>query len=697
MAHALLNFKCCRCAYTASARHARPFKSIMKHYDLVHATEPDFSFCCGVENCSRIYRNVRSYEFHLKIKHREFYEHHVRRVQNVAVVNGPRPNIDVGYIGIEDPFENPDERNDNADLDIEQEGEAILHAPGAGRYDIYRHLTIVMLSLREKYNVSETACSFVAQQIQSLVNLTSDQIVSKIEREQLDPAIGIDLQEILHQQMQPINDACQDLSSAKLLHKYVKQHMGYVEPVELIVGEVNGVSHSMQYVPILHTLKALLQHEDILAQVLQGHASQYGVLRDFCDGDVFQHNPLFQQHRWALQIELYYDDFTVTNPLGTRCRDYKLSAVYFILNNLHPKFRSQLDNIHLVALAQYSKVVAQHGLNALLRPVVDDIKILENEGIIIECHGQQHHFFGTVSFVASDNLGAHALGRFPENFSTAHKICRFCQARRAEFQAVHTDMNFPQRTKQAHNAQVRAVEHDETLVPVYSIKGNSVLNELQYYHIIDGLPSDIAHDCFEGLVPDITMKVLSRCVDENLFTFQELNYALESFQFAAADKGNKPGPIILLARGTARLKCTQSQMWCFVRIMPFLLGHLIPIGNPHWDLFLSLLDMIEWICAPAITTGGIGYMRGVIEDCLDLFRELYPEQNTKPKTHYITHYPTQTHKFGPLTRCWTIRLEGKHVFFKGIFQRTKNRIFFPKRLLSDTNANKPCCIHQTAS
>ena len=158
----------------------------------------------------------------------------------------------------------------------------------------------------------------------------------------------------------------------------------------------------------------------------------------------------------------------------------------------------------------------------------------------------------------------------------------------------------------------------------------------------------------------------------NLFTFQELNYALESFEFAAADKGNKPGSIILLARGTARLKCTQSQMWCFVRIMPFLLGHLIPIGNPHWDLFLSLLDMIEWICAPAITTGGIGYMRGVIEDCLDLFRELYPEQNTKPKTHYITHYPTQTHKFGPLTRCWTIRLEGKHVFFKGIFQRTKN-------------------------
>ena len=72
-----------------------------------------------------------------------------------------------------------------------------------------------------------------------------------------------------------------------------------------------------------------------------------------------------------------------------------------------------MDNIQLVALTQHHRVVAQHGLNAFLRPIIDDIKSLENEGIDIECHGQQHHFFGTVSFVAADNLGAHAL---PEKF-----------------------------------------------------------------------------------------------------------------------------------------------------------------------------------------------------------------------------------------------------------------------------------------
>ena len=135
-------------------------------------------------------------------------------------------------------------------------------------------------------------------------------------------------------------------------------------------------------------------------------------------------------------------------------------------------------------------------------------------------------------------------------------------------------------------------------------------------------------------------------------------------------------------------------MWCFVRLLPFLVGHSVPEGNRHWGLFLSLLDLIEWVCAPAITQGGIGYLRGIIEDCLDLFKDLYPEVSTKPKAHYITHYPTQIKKFGPLSRCWTIRFEGKHVFFKGIFQRTKNRKNICKTL-AERHQRKQALRHES--
>ncbi len=126
--------------------------------------------------------------------------------------------------------------------------------------------------------------------------------------------------------------------------------------------------------------------------------------------------------------------------------------------------------------------MAPHGLKALLQPVIDDLKTLETEGIHVEYEGQMHHLFGTISVIADDNLGAHAIGRFYENFSTVHRLCRFCRATKEHFQGIHTD-EFPERTKETHNAQARVVERDQTMAPSYGVKGQSCLNQLQFYHV----------------------------------------------------------------------------------------------------------------------------------------------------------------------------------------------------------------------
>ena len=677
---------------------------MLKHYDLVHAMEGNFRFTCGVRSCPKTYKSTRSYQRHLTKEHKEYCERHnlnhrgggdgdAAADDHNVVEQGP---IDLSYLEV---F-NEDDMDVNQDLHQQDIIAQQPLQPVPDEYDIHRHVAMIMLNLREKFKVSESTCSFVAQQLQTLVSLTGDQVVDEIHRKltQVNAEGDIDLHEILYQQLQPTIDACQDFASSKILKKYVSEHMDYVAPVELAVGEVNGGERrpTMQYIPILETLKMLLKHEDVLGQVMQNRISQDGVLRDFCDGDVFQNNVLFQQHRNSLQIQLYYDDFTPTNPIGSHSRSNKLSAIYFVLGNLHPKYRSQLDNIQLVALAPYQKVVAQHGLDAFFKPVVDDIKILENEGIEIECQGQLHHFYGTVTVVVADNLGAHSLAKLQESFAHAHVICRFCQTRRADFQGVHRDGDFEQRTKQGHDAQVAAVQQDDSLIPIYGVKGPSCLSEVQYYHVIDGLPSDIAHDLFEGLVPDITIKVLNSLVEDEMFTFEEVNEKLADFEFAAADRGNKPPPLILVRHGHARLKCTQSQMWCFVRILPFLVGCLVPAENDYWDLLLHMLDMIECVCAPAQSRGDVEHMRDVIEDCLDKFKELYPEENTKPKTHYITHYPTQTLKFGPLCRCWTIRFEGKHEFFKGVFNRSKNRKNVCKTM-AERHQQRQALLHSSES
>ena len=50
-------------------------------------------------------------------------------------------------------------------------------------------------------------------------------------------------------------------------------------------------------------------------------------------------------------------------------------------------------------------------------------------------------------------------------------------------------------------------------------------------------------------------------------------------------------------------------MWCLIRNLPLMIGDLIPENNKHWELILSLLQIISIIFAPAIyyTRGDILY------------------------------------------------------------------------------------------
>lgn len=49
-----------------------------------------------------------------------------------------------------------------------------------------------------------------------------------------------------------------------------------------------------------------------------------GILGDYCDGECFHNNPLFQENPCAFQIQLYYDELEVCNPLGSKAKKHKL-------------------------------------------------------------------------------------------------------------------------------------------------------------------------------------------------------------------------------------------------------------------------------------------------------------------------------------------------------------------------------------
>lgn len=77
-------------------------------------------------------------------------------------------------------------------------------------------------------------------------------------------------------------------------------------------------------------------------------------------------------------------------------------------------------------------------------------------------------------------------------------------------------------------------------------------------------------------------------------------------------------------------------MWCLIRLLPLIVGDLIPIEDPHWKNFLLLLDICDYVSAPVVSRGVAGHLRILIWEHHTNFKRLYQRPLT-PKFHYMIH------------------------------------------------------------
>ena len=54
-------------------------------------------------------------------------------------------------------------------------------------------------------------------------------------------------------------------------------------------------------------------------------------MRDICDGALFQENGLFREHSNGLEIQFYYDNVEVCNPLESKAKVQKLDNMFYYL------------------------------------------------------------------------------------------------------------------------------------------------------------------------------------------------------------------------------------------------------------------------------------------------------------------------------------------------------------------------------
>ena len=81
-------------------------------------------------------------------------------------------------------------------------------------------------------------------------------------------------------------------------------------------------------------------------------------------------------------------------------------------------------------------------------------------------------------------------------------------------------------------------------------------------------------------------------------------------------------------------------MWCLSRMLPLLIGDLIPPEDNHWENFLRLLQIEELVFAPTCSVQLAAYLEVLVSEYLDEFAVLH-ERPMTPKHHYMVHYPRQ--------------------------------------------------------
>jgi hypothetical protein len=199
-------------------------------------------------------------------------------------------------------------------------------------------------------------------------------------------------------------------------------------------------------------------------------------------------------------------------------KTHKLGIVLFTLGNVHPKFRSSLKVIHLIATAT-APVIEKHGIDCILKPFLDDIRKLESTGVSVTIRGVPRTFYGSLLVFLADNLASHLLGGFKESFSFATRICRTCNASQDTYRTSFNSNDFLLRTEHQHKIQCDLLQGSllSHFSQSYGINQKSALSELENFKIVEGgLPHDAMHDICKGVCCREIPLLLLHCINPKL-------------------------------------------------------------------------------------------------------------------------------------------------------------------------------------
>lgn len=111
-------------------------------------------------------------------------------------------------------------------------------------------------------------------------------------------------------------------ASAPCQPSYTARELPLEKPAEFLMSTDK---QSTVYVPVLRTLQALLNKEDILEKALSSEIAQANVYQSYEDGLRFKKSTLLTEEEFRIALSLYIHDFEVANPSGTSKKKQKFA------------------------------------------------------------------------------------------------------------------------------------------------------------------------------------------------------------------------------------------------------------------------------------------------------------------------------------------------------------------------------------
>lgn len=195
------------------------------------------------------------------------------------------------------------------------------------------------------------------------------------------------------------------------------------------------------------------------------------------------------QDKFILLFILYFDDFEINNPLGSRKSKNKIGAVYYTIDGLPNEFSSLLENIFLVQLHNYEDHKAL-GNKKIFIYVINEMNKLCTEGISIDVEGKTKQIYFIVSRIVGDNLGLNTILGFTKSFNSSH-CCRICYVSKEEMRNTTIENSTLLRNVENYTKHCTDKSH--------GIIENCIFNNLINFHVTKNISVDPMHDLLEGV------------------------------------------------------------------------------------------------------------------------------------------------------------------------------------------------------